>query len=151
MTTRVTFSGLDYSLEGTSSSLYMADLTAGNFAAQAVAIGGIQTAIQGVSLIAYDGQAYPAMVEARENVAPASQYAQRESKWLVRYVDDVNDQKGDFEIGGADLTLLVAGTDIMDISGGAGAALVAALELSALSRDGNAITVTLVEHVGRST
>jgi len=151
MTTRVTFSGLDYSLEGTSSSLYMADLSAGNFVAQTTAIGGIQTAIQGVSLIAYDGQTYPALVEAREEVAPASPFAQRESKWLVRYVDDVNAQKGDFEIGGADLALLVAGTDLMNITAGAGAALVAALELSALSRDGNAITVIEVEHVGRST
>jgi len=147
---RVTLSGLDYSLEPTSSSFNLVDLTAANFTSQGVVLGSVQAAIQGVTLIAYDGSQYPAYVVPREEVAPASPFAQRESKWLVKMVDTVNQQKSTFEIGGADLALLVAGTDIMNISAGAGLALVTSIETNVRSNDGNTVQVTEIIHVGRS-
>ena len=77
--------------------------------------------------------------------------AQRESKWRVPYTDDVQPEgNGSFEIGMADLSLLVPDTGIMSVSAGAGAALVAAIEAVVLSRLENAITVGIITHVGRN-
>jgi len=147
---RVTLSGLDYSLEGTSTSFNLVDLTAANFTAQGVILADGQTAIQGVSLIAYEGAMYPAMVTARENTRPASPFAQREHKWLVRFADNVTSKVESFEIGGADLTLLIPGTEKMDLTTPEGAALVAFVETNVRSNAGNPVTVTEVIHVGRA-
>lgn len=151
MTTRVTVSGLDYSLEGTSMSLYFPTLTAANFDAQATARATVQTAIQNVSLIDFEGLQFVGVDAARETDRPASQYAQREAKWLVTMSDDVNGKTFQFEIGGPDLTLLsVDDGSSMDTSGGAGAALVTALEANLVSPDGNACTFVKAVHVGRN-
>jgi len=150
MPVKAKFSGLDYSLEGTSTGVWMPVLSAANFTAQATAIAAIQAAIQGVSLIDYEGQEYPAMVEVRETIPPTSPFAQRESKWLVTMTDNVTLEINQFEIGGPDLVLLVAGTQLMDVSGGAGAALVTALEANAQSKLGNSVTFVSAKHVGRN-
>lgn len=147
---RVTLSGLDASGEGTSTSFHLTDLTAGNFTAQGVILAAAQAAIQGVSLIAYEGATYPAMVDPRENTKPADQYAQREIKWLVQFTDNVTQAKEEFEIGGANLTLLVDGTEFMDLSGGAGAALQTFVNTNVKSKAGNAVTLQQVKHVGRA-
>lgn len=147
---KVTLSGLDHSKEGTSTSFYLIDLTAANFTAQGVILGDMQTAIQGVSLIAYEGATYPAMVTQRENTPAADPYAQRESKWQVDLVDDVTQETSNFEIGGADLSLLSGNTELMDLTAGAGLALVTAIETNVRSRAGNTVTVVQVKHVGRA-
>lgn len=150
MPDKVQVSGIDYSYEGTSVGLYITTLTAANFDAQITAAQSLQSAIQGVSLIDFDGLTVRHVDSETETDQPASVYAQREAKWLVRYNDPTANKIGSFEIGGADLTLLDSGGKKMDVSGGAGAALVAALEANALSPAGNAITVIEILHVGRN-
>jgi len=151
MTTKVKLSGLDHSNEGTSVGWWMVDLTAANFVAQTAAFEAVKAAIRDVALIAFDGGEYPANVTEREEDLPASPYAERESKWLVTMIDQVNNDVNQFEIGGADLTTKIAGSELMDLTSVAGAALVAALEANVKSRDGNAIVVRQVAHVGRNT
>jgi hypothetical protein len=90
-----------------------------------------------------------------ENVAAPNSFAatadaQRERKWLVRYMDS-EFHVGSFEIPTADLSLLEANSERMDISAGAGAALVAAIEDVVVSPYLLPITVVEIVHVGRNT
>ncbi len=147
---RVTISELDRSLEPTRMTLRMTDLTAANFDAQITAAGTLQAAIQGVSLIDFDGITYLALETPREETQPTSVYAQREAKWLITMADDVNERLNQFEIGGPDLTLAGSDGKTLDVSGGAGATLVTQLEANAISRDGNAMTFVVGVHVGRN-
>ena len=148
---QVTISGLDYSEEPTRLSVNVADLTAVNFDAQITAAQSVQTAIQGVSLIDFEGVSVKALDTPKETDRPTSPYAQRESKWLVTMSDDSNARLNQFEIGGADLTLLGSDGETMDVSSGDGAALVSALEAALVSRDGNSMTFVSAIHVGRAT
>lgn len=148
--TRVTLSAIDHDGEGTSTSFNLADLSAANFVAQGVILDDMQAAIQGVSLLAYEGTTYPAYVAARETTKPANGFAQRETKWQVTVSDNVNNKTEQFEIGGANLALLVPGTKFMDVSAGAGLALLTAIETNVRSNAGNNVTVVEIVHVGRS-
>lgn len=76
--------------------------------------------------------------------------AQREIKWLVRAVDNVNGKNVQLEIPTADLSLLSGGSDFLDLGGTEAAALVTALEANVLSVDGNAISVSSIQFVGRN-
>lgn len=151
MAVKVSFSGLDASNEGTSFGVYMVDLSTANFTAQAANLAAVQAAIRGVSKIDFDGASYPAMYTPRETELPTDPYAQRELKWRVSYSDTVNNRTGEFEIGGAELTGIISpGTDFMNLSSTEGAALVTAIETHGRSRDGNAIAITSVKLVGRT-
>lgn len=147
----VTIGGLDFSKESTRMTVRIVDLTALNFDAQITAAQAVQTAIQGVSLIAFEGLSVKALDTPAETDKPVSPYAQRESKWLVTMSDDSNSRLNQFEIGGADLTLLASDGETMDVSAGAGADLVTALETHLRSRDGNTMTFVEAKHVGRAT
>lgn len=109
-------------------------------------------AVTGVTL---DGDQRSALVvdtpKDGTNSGPATnKSAQRENKWLVSYIDPTNDGKaGKFEIPCADLSLLTANTDKMDLTAGAGLTLKTQLELYARSPADNAITVVSVRFVGR--
>lgn len=151
MTDRITVSGLDHSNEGTRAGGYISDLTAANFDAQVAAAQAIQTAIQGVSLIAHQGLTITVNNADRETTPAADPYAQREHKWLVTMSDGVANTLVNLEIGGADLSLLASDGSTMDVSGGAGAALVTALEANLKSKAGNALTFVKAVHVGRNT
>jgi hypothetical protein len=145
------FSGLDHGKEVTTTKVYLINLTAANFVAQGVVMDAVQAAIQGVSLIPYEGSSYPAYVVQVEGDPPVNAFAQRETKWLVRYVDTVTGYKGNFEIGGADLDQLVPGTQLLDVVAAPGAALVAAVNTNIRSRAGNPVTFIEAQHVGRAT
>lgn len=150
MTSRATLKALDYGSEATRLGFNITQLTAANFDAQIALVVTLQGAIDNVANGLFDGKTVSAQDIA---VGPkaTSVNAQRESKWRVRYTDDVQPEgDGSFEIGMADLTLLVAGTGIMDVSAGAGAALVTAIEACVVSRLGNAVTVDSIIHVGRN-
>jgi hypothetical protein len=89
---------------------------------------------------------------AGSNAAPDNGYAQKEIRWLVRYTDNTTAEKFRFEIPTADGSLLTGngGTDILPLGAGAGAALKSAIEAAGRSPNGNAITVSSVELVGRN-
>lgn len=150
MTSRTTLKGKDYGKEVTRLGFDIVQLTAANFDAQITLVQTLQTAVTAVSYGAFDGITVAALDTA---VGPKATDvdAQRESKWRVRYDDDVQPEgNGSFEIGMADLSLLVADTGIMDVSAGAGATLVTAIEAAVVSRLGNAVTVIDIIHVGRN-
>ena len=150
MATKASMSGLDFSKEGTNLGFFVKDMTGVTFDADIILFQTAQAAVQGVSLIAFLGAIYPGLDEARENAAPASSNAQRELKWNVTLLDTVTQKLSRFEIGGADTTLLIANTDLMDLSAGAGLTLKTDLESSIISVDNNAITVEEARLVGRN-
>lgn len=152
MATSVKISGLDRSNEGTSCTVYMADMTALNFDAQVTAAQAVQTAIQNVSLIAFDGLLYPAVQTPAETALPANGAAQRESKFKVRVADNVEPLGSfSFEIGGADFTSHApSGSDFLNLTdAGAVQALVTAIETNCVSRLGNPVTVAYIMVTGR--
>lgn len=83
---------------------------------------------------------------------PATPYAQRENKWIVRYQDDVTQKKYTFQIPTAELVIMSdGGDDVLDIVGVTVAAtFVTWLETYALSPDGNAITVNSMSFGARN-
>lgn len=137
---------IDYTSERSTASLYVADaigdaaITAIVGAVDGVVVGGRQDAVLVVETTKDAGTAGPA----------ASSYAQRENKWLVRAVDTVNARNVQIEIPCADLSLLTGGQDFLDLGGTAAAALVAAIEANVLSQDGNAVSVSSIQFVGRN-
>lgn len=150
MPSSATLKGKDYGKEVTRFGFNVVQLTAANFDAQIALVATLQGAVDNVSYGLFDGKTVQAQDVA---VGPKATdvNAQRESKWRVTYDDDVQPEgNGSFEIGMADLSLLVAGTGDMDVSAGAGAALVTAIEAAVVSRLGNAVTVTSIIHVGRN-
>lgn len=141
----------DYSKENSSVSVRLADVTAANFDAQDGLMDDIVSAIQAVTLTTkIKDQRIFAVTEFAKTL-PTSPYAQREAKWLVKYNDTVNPNgNGSFEIPGPDLSLLVEGEGVMDLTSTEGAALVDALEAGMRSRLGNTITIAEIVHVGRN-
>lgn len=128
----------------------IADLTAGNFAAQDAAMDALSTAVAAVTRGTINKDQRVAVETTIPGAPPASNEAQRETKWLVRATDDVTGFAVTFTIPTADLTFLVSGTGAMDLVGAEGAALVSAIEGVVTSRLGNAITVVEIVHVGRN-
>lgn len=150
MTSSAVFKALDYGNEPTRYGFNVTQLTAANFDAQITLVDALQTATNNVSLGTFSGKSVKA-VDVPVGAKATDVNAQRESKWRVTLLDSVDPVgNGSFEIGMPDLTLLVAGTGLMDISAGAGAALVTAIEAAVVSRLGNAMTVDEIVHVGRN-
>lgn len=151
MTVKASLLGLDYSDEATRIGVEMADMTAVNFDAQVTAILAVQVAIQGVSIIGFAGVLYPGVDTPRETTPAALPAAQREFKFRCKLTDAINPLGNwSFEIGGADTALLVANTDLLDLTAGAGLALKTALEANCVSRLGNAVVLVEGKLVGRS-
>lgn len=150
MTSTVTLKGLDYGKEATRLGFNITQMTAANFDAQLALVVTLQGAIENVALGLFTGKT----VSAQDiPVGPKSTdtAGQREIKWRVKYLDATDPiGNGSFEIGMADTQFLVAGEGKMDISAGAGAALVTAVEAALVSRLDNAITVDEVVLVGRN-
>ena len=151
MPSKLNLSYYDFSKETSGVSIRLADVNAGNFAAQNTAMDNIVSAIQGVTLTTkIKDQRIFSETEFTKNL-PASPYAQREAKWLVKFTDTVDPNgNGSFEIPGPDLTLLVAGEGKMDLTSVNGAALVTALEAGMRSKLGNTIEISEIVHVGRN-
>ncbi len=150
MPSSATLKALDYGSEATRFGFSILQLTAANFDAQIALVTALQGAADNVVLGTFSGKTVQAQDVA---VGPKAtdEYAQREAKWRVLYTDDVTPNgNGSFEIPMPDLTLLVAGTGDLDVSAGAGAALVTAIENAVVSRLGNAVTVASIKHVGRN-
>lgn len=141
---------LDYGSEPTRLGFNIVQLTAANFDAQIALVATLQGAIDAVVLGLFDGKTVQAQDIA---VGPKASdvNAQREAKWRVTFTDDVQPEgNGSFEIGMPDLSLLVAGTGLMNVAVGAGLALVTAIETTVVSRLGNPVTVSQIAHVGRN-
>ena len=141
---------LDFGAEPTRFGFNIIQLTAANFDAQVALVAALQGAVDNVALGNFSGKTINALDVSVGPKATVNE-AQRESKWRVTFTDAVDPiGNGSFEVGMADLQFLVPGSGLMDISAGAGAALVTAIENAVVSRLGNAVTVNQVAHVGRN-
>lgn len=153
MTGEVSFSVRDYSNEVSSHRIDIADLTSANFDTYVGASGLVPDYYDALNAIVL-GNISRERITARNiliSSAPAgSVYAQVELKWQLTYTDAVTGKQWQREIPTPDLTLLVAGTDLMNITAGAGLAYKTAFEAVAVSPDGNAVTLNSVRVVGRN-
>jgi hypothetical protein len=75
----------DYNSEGSSVAVRTADMTAANFDASVTAWNGLRDAIEAVTLASLQTVTFLAVVQEPMGALPVSEYAQRESKWLVKY------------------------------------------------------------------
>lgn len=154
MTGSVSFTIRDYSNETSTHSLDTADLTAANFNTYLDPVTGLVPVYYDALDAIILGNIGSERISARDiliSQAPAgSVYAQVELKWLVFYSDNVNSKVYRREIPTPDLTLLVAGTDLMNITAGAGLAWKTAAENLWVSPDGNPVTIFKVQLVGRN-
>jgi hypothetical protein len=149
MAGKASWSYVDYDMEVGTVSVNCVGLTAENFDAQETLRAALHTALTGVtlgSLFKYEKGNQTLASKSQ----PGDENAQRESKWLVMFEDNVTFKQYSFEIPCADLSLLKAEGKEMDISAGAGASLVSAIEAYVLSVSGNSVTVQRVVHVGRN-
>lgn len=141
---------LDYSDERSDFGIYTPDLTAANFDATIALIDALVVEIEAVSLGTKIKDTRSATVATFPATLPVSPSAQRESKWLIKAVDNVLGGDVRATIPTADLQFLVAGTGAMNLAAGQGLSLKNALEAVMLSKYGNAVTVNSIEHVGRT-
>lgn len=143
---KLTVKFMDYSLERSSAVLPIGNATTD------LQRDSIIAALEGITIGTRGQAVFRTEVEDEVDdlAQPASQYAQRETKYLVTYTDDVNGRIGQIEIPTADLTLLASGGDVADATDAAVIAFVGALEAYGETRDGNALSVSSIRHVGRN-
>ena len=111
----------------------------------------IQNAVTGVSIGNLQSKQY-AEVTRISNQPAASDLAQRENKWLVRYEDTVTFDVGTFTIPCADLAgvTMIANTDRADLTAEPMLSLVNIVNAQVLSKAGNPVSVIEVKYVGRN-
>lgn len=141
---------IDHDGETSGVSVRMPEVTDVNYSTAESQIASLISALDAVTLMnpVKDTRTY--VVTPYSGALPANGFAQREAKFVVFYTDTAGN-KGTIEIPGADLSLLVPGQDVIDISNaGAGLNLANALEALHLSKQGNAITIDQISHAGRN-
>lgn len=150
MPSEVTFGAVDYDGEKSTWTFLVPALTSANYDASLSVIAGLATTFGNVMLQVVSRKVIKAVADPYGG-ASADPNAQRENKWRVIYNDTVDPiGNGSFEIPCPDLSLLVPGTGEMNTAGGAGAALVTAIEANLVSRLDNPIEVQRIVHVGRN-
>jgi hypothetical protein len=139
--------------ESTNTGVAITTLNVGNLTAQLALIAALENALEGICI---GNPARSEIVLARTviSTAPASDpQAQRETKWLIRYHGTTLNEKFQVTLGTADLDQLTDGSEFLDLSGGTGAALVAAWA-AIVKSPGDAAEATAidsVQFVGRNT
>lgn len=151
----VTFTIRDYSGETGTHQVDIPEITAANFAATVDAGGLIPDYYDALDLIVVGNIARERITAEVIEISSAnagSVWAQVESKWLVRYRDTVDATAPVYrrEIPCPNAALLVAGTDLMNITSGDGLTWKNAAEALWVSPAGNAIEIISVEFVGRN-
>lgn len=130
------------------------DLTALNLDAEVVLQNALRDAVADITLGTLVNVERRASESPQPDTQPASQFAQRETKWLVRYRDTVTGDKAFVTLPCADLALLDASAeDKIDMTDADVIAFVAAFEAYVLSPGtgtrGNT-EVYEIQHVGRN-
>jgi len=151
MASRAIWRFRDYDSENSSFAVEGVDLTAANIVAQQALIAALQAATIAVTIgVLFE----ETVIASRDDVntgVPASPFAQRETKWLVTYIDDVTGDTHQAEIPTADLSNLVVNGQLMDTSPGSqGEDFVTAFEAFVRGEGVNTVTVTNIRHVGRN-
>jgi len=147
---KATLSVNDYSGEVSTAQVRVASPADGAaYDAWLTAKAGLLDAILAVTIGTERKRALSVVETDADGTKPVNEFAQRETKWLVKYVQD-DGRAGSFEIPCADLALLDSGGEKMDVSAGDGLALVTAIEGNVIGLDGQLVTVTDIFHVGRN-
>lgn len=139
--------------ESTNTSVAITTLNAGNLVAQTALISDLENALEGICI------GNPARSEIVLNrtvisTAPASDpFAQRETKWLIRYHGVTLGEKFQVTLGTADLDQLTGNSEFLDLTAGTGLALKTAWEAIVKSPGDGAEGTVLdsVQFVGRNT
>lgn len=127
------------------------DFTAVNFDAQVTAQNALRDAVNAITLGELTKVTRIAVESPQPGENPASPFAQRELKWLVRYHDDVTGKRATLEIPCADLAKLDPNNqDIADVTDTDIAAFIAAFEAYVLGPSGNNAEVDQIVFVGRN-
>jgi len=147
-TSRLNLTLLDFINKTTDVGVHATALTAGNFTAQMGLADSFVAAVMAITLLNKKKDTRFA-VETKFNVdPPTDDKAFRGNKWLVSGVDS-NGNPVSFHIGGADTSLLVAGSNSLDLTADEGLALKVAAEAYWKSNDGEDVTVTSVTYVDK--
>lgn len=131
------------------------DMTSGNFDAELTLQNTLRDATQAIVLGTLSKRVSVAVESPQPDTQPASPFAQRETKWLVRYRNTLTGEKASLELPCADLQFLDGSTvDKADLTGPEMAAFVAAFEAYVLTpgtgvRDTN-MEIYEIVHVGRN-
>lgn len=149
-TSRMTMSMRDYDKEVSSLSIFGAAITAGNIVAQRGLVAALRTAILDLTLGAQSAATLVAD-SSRSSVVPTDEHADRETKWLVRYIDNTTGLPYSVEIPTADLGLRTNNSEFLDLAGTEAAAFVTAFEDYAVSPadDTHTVTVISIQSVSR--
>lgn len=142
----------DYSNEKSSFAVTSITANAGNLAAQQTAAAALVGAVDDLTIGEVTKQAMNLVILDAPAI-PTSPYAQRELKWLVRYVGDSSGKIFSIEIAAPDITdNVVPNSDMADLTSTDWAAFVTAFESFARSPDNGTETVTVLDArvVGRN-
>jgi len=150
MPSEYTISILDYSKESSSMRVKVPTVDSINFDDTVTAVTALRNAVGGITLgnISQDKLiAYSTFITR----APATdKAAQRESKWLARYEDNVNHKIFTNEIPTADQSLLTGNSDLITaFPVGVLATFKTAFEAAIVSPYDNAVTLLSLEFIGK--
>lgn len=147
---KMTMSMRDYDKEVSSFQVFGVTVTAGNFAAQAGLASALRTAVLDLTL-GSQSAASDVSAASKSSIIPTNPVANREDKWLVRYIDDTTGVPYSVELPTADLSLRTNNSEFLDLAGTEAAAFVTAFEAYAVSPAdaGHTVTVTSIQSVAR--
>jgi hypothetical protein len=148
------FEELDFSNERSSAKIYNGAITALTIAGFLTEFAQMRAAIAGITGGVMASESWIGDHTVLSNIPPTSEFAQREVKWLVRYIDTVTSKKYTLTLPCANPTgRLVTGTDIANLGQTEIAAFVTRFESFARcpDSDANAVEVQSLQFVGRNT
>lgn len=139
--------------ETSTTQIAVATLTPASVANAVTLAGNLKTAINGLIIGVFGKDEITYSREVLSNAPANSPLAQRENKWLVRYIDETSNKKYQCSIGTADLTKLGSNSEFLDLAAGPGLAFKTAFEAFAVPPDdpSHAVKVISVQFVGRNT
>lgn len=160
-----TLTVMDYDKEKSPMKIHTGAVTAVSLPGLLTQIGAFRTAVDGVSIGTMQKENLQVFSTILSQTPPTNEFAQRETKWVVKYHDDQQffdppdnaiPNEGylkpfDFEIGAADLSLLDDNQDFLPLDETHAAALVTAFEAMARSPYGGTVVVDSIQQVGRNT
>lgn len=150
MTSSYSVSILDYSNEKSSTRVAVEDIDGTNFAATVTAVQALRNAIGGITLGTVSSDDLTALSTFISRTPPTDKAAQRESKWLVRYEDDVTHKIYRNEIPTADQALLSGNSDLItSFPVGVLGTFKSAFEAIVRSPANNSVTVLSLQFVGK--
>jgi len=151
MTGKAVFTFADYDGEKSSMSFNTANVNAGNIATISTALDTLKSDVEAVTLGLPVKDVRQYADTGAGSGSATDPVAQRESKWLVSYTDDVTGKGYRLEIPCADLNVNTLGAGgLWNSSDTLWTDFVTSFEAVVVSPDGNAVTVESVRHVGRN-